>query len=301
MIGKYTPRQGQYLAFIYHYTKVNGRPPAEADLQRYFGVSAPSIHQMILTLEKRGLVERTPGKARSIRVLVPLERLPALELSPALPQMSRTLGKNAMVQRRKSQTPSPAAEALRKVPALDRLKGDEASRLLHALLDRHPELASELRELASSELGHVSIEDVAHEVEAAVDMLDLDDLNDRAGSHAHGYVEPTEAAWELVEEAVAPFIEDIQRRAEVGEQAAALSTCAGVVLGLYRLRDKGGDEFLGWAVDAPDELAGEAVAALRKALRTARASHIAPTLPAVFREVAPEWSDMLERCWRRPD
>ncbi|HSB81428.1 MAG TPA: hypothetical protein VLM91_21830 [Candidatus Methylomirabilis sp.] len=300
MAGDYTRRQGQYLAFIYHYTKVNGRAPAEADLQKYFGVSAPSIHQMILTLEKRGLVERTPGKARSIRVLVPLEKLPPLGSSAALPETPRTPGKHAMVQRRKRQTSSRAAEASKKIPALDRLKGDEAARLLHAILDRHPELVGELRELASSELGHVSIEEVADAVEAAVDMLDIDDLNDRAGSHAHGYVEPTEAAWELVEEAVEPFIEDIRRRAEAGEQAAALHTCAGVVLGLYRLRDKGGDEFLGWAVDAPDEYAGEAVVALRKALGAAGTPHADPTLPTVLAEVAPEWREMLERCWRHP-
>ena len=33
---EYTEKQGQYLAFIYYYTRVNGRPPAETDMQRYF-------------------------------------------------------------------------------------------------------------------------------------------------------------------------------------------------------------------------------------------------------------------------
>jgi SOS-response transcriptional repressor LexA len=77
--AKATSRQGQYLAFIDHYTKLNGRPPAEADMQRYFKVSPPSIHQMIVTLEKRGMIERSPGVSRSIRVLVPREQLPELE------------------------------------------------------------------------------------------------------------------------------------------------------------------------------------------------------------------------------
>jgi Mn-dependent DtxR family transcriptional regulator len=54
----YTKRQGQYLAFIYYYTKIHGCPPAEADMQRYFKVSPPSIHQMVLTLEKKGLIEK---------------------------------------------------------------------------------------------------------------------------------------------------------------------------------------------------------------------------------------------------
>ena len=77
--GKYTKRQGQYLAFIYYYTKIHGYPPAEADIQRYFKVSPPSVHQMVLTLEKKGLIERIPGQARSISVSVPREQLPDLD------------------------------------------------------------------------------------------------------------------------------------------------------------------------------------------------------------------------------
>src|SRR5918995_2635540 len=74
----FTDRQGQYLAFIDAYTRVNGRPPAEADLQRHFRVSPPSVHQMVLTLERAGLIRRQPGLARSIEVLVDPKRLPVL-------------------------------------------------------------------------------------------------------------------------------------------------------------------------------------------------------------------------------
>jgi Mn-dependent DtxR family transcriptional regulator len=75
----YTDKQGQYLAFIYYYTKLNGRAPAEADMERYFRVTPPSVHQMVLTLETRGLIERTPGIGRSIRLLIRREELPDLE------------------------------------------------------------------------------------------------------------------------------------------------------------------------------------------------------------------------------
>ena len=75
----FTTRQGQYLAFIYYYTKVNRRPPAEADIQRYFHVSSPTVHQMVLALEAGGHIGRTPGQARSIRVLVSPAQLPHLE------------------------------------------------------------------------------------------------------------------------------------------------------------------------------------------------------------------------------
>jgi repressor LexA len=75
----YTAKQGQYLAFIYYYAKIHGCAPAEADMQQHFRVSPPSVHQMILTLEARGLIARTPWQARSIRLLIPREELPDLE------------------------------------------------------------------------------------------------------------------------------------------------------------------------------------------------------------------------------
>jgi Mn-dependent DtxR family transcriptional regulator len=75
----FSARQGQYLAFIYYYSKINRRPPAEADIQRYFEVSAPAVHQMVVALESRGFIERTSGQARSIRLLVPRSELPGLE------------------------------------------------------------------------------------------------------------------------------------------------------------------------------------------------------------------------------
>ncbi len=77
-MSDYTEKQGQYLAFIYYYTKINRQSPAEADMQRYFQATPPSVHQMILRLEEKGFIARTPGKARSIRLLVPFEDLPAL-------------------------------------------------------------------------------------------------------------------------------------------------------------------------------------------------------------------------------
>ncbi len=79
MQGRFTKLQGQYLAFISAYTKVNGRPPAEADIQRYFKVTPPSVHQMILTLERGGLISRTPYRARSIQVHIPRGQLPPLD------------------------------------------------------------------------------------------------------------------------------------------------------------------------------------------------------------------------------
>jgi repressor LexA len=75
----YTAKQGQYLAYIFYYTKIHGVAPAETDMQRHFRVSPPSVHQMVITLEANGYVERVPGKGRSIRLLVSKQELPELE------------------------------------------------------------------------------------------------------------------------------------------------------------------------------------------------------------------------------
>ena len=79
MPGQYTHKQGQYLAFIHSYTKLHRRPPAEADMQLYFQVTPPTVHQMVKTLHARGLIERTPGVPRSIRLRISPTELPQLD------------------------------------------------------------------------------------------------------------------------------------------------------------------------------------------------------------------------------
>lgn len=75
----FSDKQGQYLAFIHAYTVVMGRPPAEADLQRQFAVTPPTVHQMVVALTEAGWIKRTPGAARSIHLVVNPADLPALQ------------------------------------------------------------------------------------------------------------------------------------------------------------------------------------------------------------------------------
>jgi hypothetical protein len=77
--ASFTPRQGQFLAFIHLYRKLHRRGPAELDMVQFFRVTPPSVHGMVVKLEELGLVTREPGVARSIRVAIPAEEIPALE------------------------------------------------------------------------------------------------------------------------------------------------------------------------------------------------------------------------------
>lgn len=75
---RFTEKQGQYLAFIHAYVVLNGCAPAETDMQRFFRVTPPSVHNMVVELDRKGLIRRTPRQARSIELLVDAADLPPL-------------------------------------------------------------------------------------------------------------------------------------------------------------------------------------------------------------------------------
>jgi len=77
--AEWTPLQGQYLAFIYAYTTIHNQAPAERDMQQFFHVSPPTVHNMLKLLEQHGFIRRQPSVARSIQLLVPPEKLPILQ------------------------------------------------------------------------------------------------------------------------------------------------------------------------------------------------------------------------------
>lgn len=177
---------------------------------------------------------------------------------------------------------------------LARLKPEEGAGLLRTILDRHPELVPEAEEIARAVVADVEAEAVAGDVERAVLDLDLSELHSRAGRQEWGYVEPSEAAWEILAEAIDPFLEDMKRHVDLGLEAAAVGTCAGIVLGLYRCRGQNADRVLGWAEDFPADAAGDAVARLAS---ESRAKHRrAWRLPDSVVAQMPEWVEMIGRC-----
>ena len=75
-MAKFTPTQGRYLSFIQAYRLLHGISPSEIEIASALLVSPPSVNLMVKTLEKKGLISRRPGEARSIEVLVPEEEIP---------------------------------------------------------------------------------------------------------------------------------------------------------------------------------------------------------------------------------
>jgi hypothetical protein len=168
---------------------------------------------------------------------------------------------------------------------LDVLTGDEALAVLRELLSSHPDLLPDARRAANALLSTVSFTDIGKSVLDALLALDQDDLD--AGPRAGGYVEPSEAAWKAIEEAVTPYFHDLERRVKLRHENEAAELCQGIVLGLYRAEHRG-FELLEYAEDGPSQLAGHAVDIWQRRRRNCK-------LPRAFVEkFTPEW-DWLVR------
>jgi len=144
---------------------------------------------------------------------------------------------------------------------IDALEPIEAKRLLGSLLDTRPDLVPEVAALADAKLGEVSVESVAEEVAWAIGELRVEDIWDGSGSQPDGsYVDPTEAAYAVVDNALAPFVQDLERRLGLGREDEAAGVCQGILLGLYQVkvqcRDRGNEFLDGYAPDAIEEAAG---------------------------------------------
>jgi len=170
-------------------------------------------------------------------------------------------------------------------PALDALTGGEHARVLAALLDAHPALRSEAEEAAQHLLGEVTVDSVAEDVACALDAIPLEDLAGRSGRiRGRGYVQENEAAWDLIGEAVEPFITDLRRRAGLGFTDAAAAVAVGIVSGLYQSRHPAGGTVVAYAgPDAVGELADET---LREAARLG-----VELPPQTADDLWPEWSE----------
>jgi hypothetical protein len=179
---------------------------------------------------------------------------------------------------------------------LDRLNADEAEGLLKQLLEKHPELRPEAEQFAMAYVASISAEEIAQGVCDRLIGIDLEELNGRAGKHSWGYVEPGEAAIELMDESIQDLVDDMKRKAELGLLPAAQAVCVGIVQGLYQARDTNSDGALGWAPDFPGEHADYVVGDFLRACPREKQKEARKSLAEVLAKCAPEWAEGLLRA-----
>jgi len=140
-----------------------------------------------------------------------------------------------------------------RTPTLDALSPVERAGILTTLLRAHPELTPEAEAMAVKQLAKEDSVAVAADVAAELRALDLEQLADRAGAQwGGGYVEPHEAAHDLLAELIQPYLDDLSRRARVGAGAAAGQMACGVLAGLYACRDEDDNDLVLTHAGTPD-------------------------------------------------
>ena len=133
------------------------------------------------------------------------------------------------------------------------LSAEEASQTLKLLLDENPDLMKKTYDCAVKVTATVDDEDLADDVFSCLDDLDYDDLNSRAGRTRHGYVSPDQAAWDLFEEALNPFIDEMAKNHKRALPAAAKTYCIGIIKGLQMYEKGSCSDLSDWLQDAPGE------------------------------------------------
>lgn len=153
------------------------------------------------------------------------------------------------------------------VPVLSVLCDAEKAAVLDELVTADSRLRASAESAARRRLASVDRAGVSDAVVEVLTALNQEALGTRAGRTRYGYVEPTEAAWALLEEALEPWIEDIGRLSCIGLAQAARQTGLGILGGLRRCLEhaRHDDLLLSWAPDFPAEAASGVLRALADA------------------------------------
>ncbi len=180
------------------------------------------------------------------------------------------------------------------------LKNSEAKQVLDALIKKHPELKKDADEIIRGLLSDISLEKTAAEVTASLHAIDdIDELNNRAGSHRYGYVEPSQAACEMCEEVIDPFIDDMTRRIRAGDYHGAFILCQGIALGLYNVKKVEG-AVLEWAGDTIEEEAGRTIDTFYEEMKKQKSAKVTAEMrfsEDFLKKNIPNWADWIDKIF----
>ena len=135
----------------------------------------------------------------------------------------------------------------------DAISSDDAFDILRLLAREDREIAKRIEQIAIEYLEDVDIEDIAFEVYFALDGIEVEEVWDRSGNTRDGYVDPTEMAWQIFEEVLAPFRDEVTKYQRLSMYDEAKNCCSGILGGIYKFEKESPSEYKDWAVDAPRE------------------------------------------------
>lgn len=147
---------------------------------------------------------------------------------------------------------------------LDKIQPTEALVILRKLAASDTGIKKRIAEIAEDLIRDVDIDAICDDVFSTLDFIDVHELWDRSGSSSGGYTSPEDMAYEMVEDALNPFEEEVYRLFDLGMVQEAKLSCMGILKGLYKYEHESKSEFKDWAADVPGECYGHLLREWRK-------------------------------------
>lgn len=135
---------------------------------------------------------------------------------------------------------------------INHLTPDEALAILKHLAEEDADLARRIEQIGRKRLTGVDVEDIADQVHSDLDALPVEEVWDRA-ERSDEYLEPGEAAWEMFEETLNPFMCEMKRYQELSMRLEAKRYCMGILQGIYLFDKESQSEYKNWAEDVPSQ------------------------------------------------
>jgi hypothetical protein len=182
-----------------------------------------------------------------------------------------------------------------KANTLESITGADALAILKVLAARDANLAQEIDAVAKELFRYVEIDEMAVDVQMELESLSVEDIWDRSGTTRDGYVDPGEAASEMLEEALKPFRDEVDKYKRLAMLQEADLACQGILKGIYNFHKDSSTEYKEWAVDAPSEYFGVVLDHWKKLL-TRRTSF--PRMTAFLQTHCPDWAERATKSLR---
>ncbi len=139
---------------------------------------------------------------------------------------------------------------------INKISPREALVILRSLAKSDKEIKNTIIEFAEDLFGDIDVEEIGEDVFYALDGIDVHDLWDSSGAKVDGYISPEDMAFEMVEEQLQTYYQELFRLCELKMAQEAMQYCMGVLKGIYRYVNESESEFKDWATDIPEECFG---------------------------------------------
>ena len=130
---------------------------------------------------------------------------------------------------------------------------EDAKMILKKLILEDPGIAMQVKRIADEMLKEVNIDDVAEEIFYSLNSIEIEEIWDRSGSTRHGYVDPSDEAWDVFGETLEPYQSELKKLQSLSLNKEAMTYCKGILKGIWKFQKESTCEYADWCEDAPQE------------------------------------------------